>query len=209
MSLAECEAAIGVGLEAAARAARDGVRLLGSGEMGIGNTTPASALQAHYLAADPALLAGAGTGLDAAGVTRKTETIRRVLEINAAAAARGPLQALAALGGLEIAAICGLCLGGAAHRLAVVVDGFISCAGALAAMRIAPAAKDYLFFAHLSAERGAARLFEAEGLRPILSLNMRLGEGSGAALAMPIIAAGVAVYNEMATFADAGIAAGA
>lgn len=209
MSLAECEAAVGVGLEAAARAAHDGVRLLGSGEMGIGNTTPASALQAHYLSADPALLAGAGTGLDPAGVKLKIKVIRRALEVNAAAAAQGPFQALAALGGLEIAAICGLCLGGAAHRLAVVVDGFISCAGALAAMRIAPAAGDYLFFSHLSAERGAARLFAAEGLRPILALNMRLGEGSGAALAMPLIAAGVAVYNEMATFADAGIAPGA
>ncbi len=209
MSLAECKAAIGVGLEAAGRAASDGVRLLGSGEMGIGNTTPASALQAHYLSADPALLVGAGTGLDAAGMTRKTETIRSALEVNAAAAAQGPLAALAALGGVEIAAICGLCLGGAAHRLAVLVDGFISCAGALAAMRIAPAVGDYLFFAHLSAERGATRLFEAEGLRPILDLDMRLGEGSGAALAMPIIAAGVAVYNEMATFADAGIAQGA
>lgn len=207
MTLAECEAAVRAGMEAAERAARDGVRLLGTGEMGIGNTTPASALLAFFLRADPAALTGAGTGLNAAGRARKTEVIRRALAANAAADT--PFKALAALGGLEIAAICGLCLGGARHRLAVVVDGFISCAGALAAMRLRPAVRDYLFFSHLSAEPGAACLFAAEGLRPVFSLDMRLGEGTGAALALPVIAAAVAVYNEMATFAEAGIAPGA
>jgi nicotinate-nucleotide--dimethylbenzimidazole phosphoribosyltransferase len=113
------------------------------------------------------------------------------------------------VGGLEIAAIAGLCLGGAARRLAVVVDGFISSAGALAAMWMCPHVRDYLFFSHMSAEPGHRVFFERERLRPALDLGMRLGEGTGAAIAMQIIEDAVAVYNEMATFADIGITPGA
>jgi len=120
-----------------------------------------------------------------------------------------PLSTLAALGGLEIAGICGLCLGAAARARPVVVDGFISSAGALVAMRLCPAVKDYLFFAHMSAEPGHRKFFEKECLRPIVSLDMRLGEGTGAAIAMQIMEDALAIYNEMATFEQAGIAPGA
>ena len=119
------------------------------------------------------------------------------------------VSALAALGGLEIAGICGLCLGGAAHRMAVMVDGFISSAGALVAMRINPAVADYLVFSHCSVELGHRVFFEREGLRPLLDLDMRLGEGTGAAVAMQLLEDGVRIYNEMATFAEVGITPGA
>lgn len=203
----ECQAAIAVGMECAQRAAREGVGVLGTGEMGIGNTTPAAAMMAAYLGEPPSDLTGGGTGLSGEALQHKCSVVERALRVNAAALSR-PLGVLASVGGLEIAAICGLCLGGAVHGQAVFVDGFISCAGALAALRINPTVKDYLFFAHQSAEPGAQRFFAAEGIRPILSLGMRLGEGTGAALAMPVLAGGVACYDRMATFDSAGITAG-
>lgn len=208
MTVAEAEQAIAVGLACAESAAAAGVTVLGTGEMGIGNTTPASALYAVYLGLPVKELTGPGTGLDAAGVVRKIEVIEAAVALNRPRCTDA-LHTLAALGGLEIAGICGLCLGGAARRIPVIVDGFISSAGALAAMRLCPAVKDYLFFAHQSAEPGHQIFFQREGLRPILSLGMRLGEGTGAAIAMQILADAVAVYNEMATFADIGITPGA
>ena len=208
MEIEEALAAIGVGIERSARAAEDGVNLLATGEMGIGNTTPAAALYAVWLKVPAADLAGPGTGLDAQGVQNKIRVIERALNANRARCGT-PLETLAALGGLEIAGICGLCLGAAARRCAVAVDGFISCAGALAAMRLCPAVKDYLFFAHVSAEPGHRKFFECENLRPLVSLDLRLGEGTGAAIAMQIMEDALAIYNEMATFAEAGIAPGA
>jgi nicotinate-nucleotide--dimethylbenzimidazole phosphoribosyltransferase len=208
MSVDEAARAIEVGIERASLAARSGATMMATGEMGIGNTTPAAALLAAYMGLPAAALVGAGTGLDADGVARKRQVVEKALAVNGARLG-GPLETLAALGGLEIAGICGLCLGAAANRSAVVVDGFISTAGALAAMRLCPAVKGYLFFAHMSAEPGHRRFFETEGLRPILDLGMRLGEGTGAVLAMQLIEASLAVYNSMATFADAGIAPGA
>ena len=117
-----------------------------------------------------------------------------------------PLAVLAALGGFEIAGICGLILGGAASRIPVVVDGFISSAAALVACRLCPSARDYLFFSHLSQEKGHTVFLDQFGATPILSLDMRLGEGTGAALAMSIVEASIRVYNEMATFSSAGVA---
>lgn len=204
MTADEAMRAIGVGVERAQAAAAAGITLLATGEMGIGNTTPAAALFAALLNLPASDLTGPGTGLDAAGVTRKIAVITRALDLHQEAC-RTPSGALAAVGGFEIAGLCGLCLGGAASGLPVVVDGFISSVAALTAMRICPAVKDYLFFAHMSAEPGHRVFFEREGLQPLVNLGLRLGEGTGAAIAMQIIEDAVAINNEMATFADLGI----
>jgi nicotinate-nucleotide--dimethylbenzimidazole phosphoribosyltransferase len=208
MTKDEAVLAIEVGIERADKAAADGVSIVATGDMGIGNTTPSAALFAVWLGLPVVELTGPGTGLDSKGVTTKITVIEKAIAINKKACGN-PLDTLAALGGLEIAGICGLCLGAAARRMAVVVDGFISSAGAIAAMRICPQVKDYLFFSHMSAEPGHRKFFQSERLSPILDLGLRLGEGTGAAMAMQIIEDGVAIYNEMATFADVGITPGA
>ncbi len=208
MTLAECRQAVEIGIERAQAAAAAGVTLLGTGEMGIGNTTPAAALFAVLLGVPAAEVTGPGTGLDPSGVAAKAAVIERALQVNREHCV-SPLGALAAVGGLELAGLCGLCLGAAAARIGVVVDGFIASAAALVALRLEPAAKDYMFFAHMSAEPGHRKFFASEGLRPILDLGMRLGEGSGAVIAMQIIEDAAAVIREMATFAEVGIAPGA
>lgn len=208
MTREEAEAAIGVGMEMAQEAHARGVSVVASGDMGIGNTTSSSALFTALLPTSAADVTGRGTGLDDAGLAHKIDLIARAVE-QSGARTEDPLSVLTALGGLEIAGICGLCLGGAALRLAVVVDGFISSAGALVAMRINPTVADYLFFSHCSVEKGHRVFFESEGLRPILDLGLRLGEGTGAAIAMQVLEDSVRIYNEMATFADAGIQPGA
>ncbi|MGD8389226.1 MAG: nicotinate-nucleotide--dimethylbenzimidazole phosphoribosyltransferase [Desulfobacteraceae bacterium] len=208
MTLEEAETAIGVGVEMAHAAHAHGVSVVATGDMGIGNTTPSSALFAALLPAAPEDVTGRGTGLNDAGLAHKVEVITNALKHHDIKA-KEPLFTLAAVGGLEMAAICGLCLGGAALRLAVLVDGFISSAGALAAMRLNPAVTDYLYFSHCSVEKGHRVFFKNEGLRPILDLDLRLGEGTGAAVAMQILEDSVRIYNEMATFADAGIQPGA
>ncbi|NLD37733.1 MAG: nicotinate-nucleotide--dimethylbenzimidazole phosphoribosyltransferase [Desulfatiglans sp.] len=208
MTRDEAEKAINTGIELAINAWENGVNMIATGEMGIGNTTPSSALYSLLLPADLANVTDKGTGLEDEGVRLKIKVIEKALEIN-----RGllddPVSILAAVGGLEIAGICGLCIGAASRRMAVVVDGFISGAGALVAMRICPAVKDYLFFSHKSSEKGHMIFCEKENVRPILDLDLRLGEGTGAACAMQIIEDAVCIYNEMATFDDVGIEAGA
>lgn len=208
MTVEEALLAIAVGINRANIAIDQNINILATGEMGIGNTTPAAALHAAYLGLPAAKLVGPGTGLDASGVEKKIKVVNSALKVNKSRCT-GALETLAALGGLEIAGICGLCLGAAARSCPVAVDGFISGAGALAAMRICPAVKDYLFFAHVSAEPGHRKFFEMENLRPIVDLDLRLGEGTGAAIAMQIMEDALAIYNEMATFAEAGIAPGA
>jgi nicotinate-nucleotide--dimethylbenzimidazole phosphoribosyltransferase len=192
----------------AQRAKKNGTAMLATGEMGIGNTTPSSALLSALLCVDPEEVTGKGTGLDEQGVRHKTEVIRRILATHSDLMA-DPFSALAAVGGLEIAGICGLCLGGAALKMVVVVDGFISSAGALVAMLLCPYVRDYLFFSHQSTEKGHALLFDKMQIRPILHLDMRLGEGTGAAIAMQVIENSLRVLNEMATFEEVGIAPGA
>ncbi len=208
MELTEARSALEAGIEMASRAHAEGMAMVATGEMGIGNTTPSAALLSVLLPADIKAVTGKGTGLDDEGVRHKIQVIEKAVSVNKPAS-NDPLGALAALGGLEIAGICGLCLGGAAHRMLVVVDGFISTAGALVAMRLNPAVTDYLFFAHQSPESGHRVFFEKEGIRPILDLGMRLGEGTGAALAMQVIDNSLKIYNEMATFEDVGITPGA
>ncbi|NLB56697.1 MAG: nicotinate-nucleotide--dimethylbenzimidazole phosphoribosyltransferase [Lentisphaerae bacterium] len=208
MTSDEALAAISVGIERAKKAVDSGFTMLGTGEMGIGNTSAASALITAYQGIPIEQTVGPGTGLDSAGLQNKINVLKRALAINADKCT-DPLSTLAALGGLEIAGICGLCLGAAANKCIVVVDGFTSSAGALAAIRMCPDVKDYLFFSHMSAEPGHRFFFDSLGLIPILNLGMRLGEGTGAAIAMQIIEDAIAVYNEMATFEDAGIIPGA
>lgn len=208
MTRKEAEEAINVGIEMAEKAFSNRAFMVGTGEMGIGNTTPATALLATLLPVDVVYVTDKGTGLDHEGVKRKTAFIKRALEVNKAFL-EDPISALAAVGGFEIAGICGLCLGGAARRMIVVVDGFISSAGALVAMRLNPEVTDYLFFSHQSSEKGHGAFFDRENIRPILDLGLRLGEGTGAAMAMQIIENSLSIYNEMATFQEVGIKPGA
>lgn len=202
MTLAQTTQALEAGISLAAEAAREGVTLLGTGDMGIANTTPATALFAAYLGLKPADITGRGTGVSDQGLQHKIAVIERGLAANKLALG-DPLATLAALGGFEIAGIAGLVLGGAANRIPVVVDGFISTAGALAALKLHPAVADYVFFSHLSEERGHRFVMNALSLRPILDLSMRLGEGTGGALAMTLITAALKMYHEMATFSSA------
>lgn len=208
MTLQEAEKAIGVGIEMADRAYNNGTAMIATGEMGIGNTTPSSAIFAALLPAEVIDVTGTGTGLNEKGLRQKVKVIEQALETNRAEL-NDPLSTLATVGGLEIAGICGLCIGGAARRMIVVVDGFISSAGALVAMRLNPVVKDYLFFSHQSIEKGHRTFFEKEGLSPILDLDLRLGEGTGAALAMQVIENATKIHNEMATFQEMGIEPGA
>lgn len=207
MSADEAEAAVAAGVEMAEAAAADGVDILGTGDMGIANTTAATALFAAYLGLPAEGITGSGTGIDEPQRRHKTAVIERALAVNRERL-KTPLQILAAVGGLEIAAICGLCLGGAANKIPVAVDGFISTAGAVAAIKMNERVKEYLFFSHLSQERGHAAVMSALGARPILALDMRLGEGTGAALAMIMLEAALKIYREMATFESAAVSTG-
>jgi nicotinate-nucleotide--dimethylbenzimidazole phosphoribosyltransferase len=199
MAREEAERAIaaGIGLaEDIAASARPAVVALG--EMGIANTTAASALTACLLGADPADVCGRGTGVDDAGLERKVSAVRRALAVNRPSPG-DPVGVLAAVGGLEIAALTGLMLGCAARRTPVLVDGFITAAAALAAVRLQPRSAGALIAAHRSPEPGHGAILDALGLDPLLDLGMRLGEGSGAALALPLVAAALAVLSDMAT----------
>ena len=202
MTTAQAVQALETGITLATQSAREGITLLGTGEMGIANTTPATALFAAYLELPPASITGRGTGVDDNRLKHKIGVIEKGLAVNKAALA-DPLATLAALGGFEIAGIAGLILGTAANRIPVVVDGFISTAGALAAMKLQPAVADYVFFSHLSEEAGHRVILKALGVKPILDLGMRLGEGTGAALAMTLIQASLKMSSEMATFSSA------
>jgi len=198
--------------EEAVRAIAEGAALVeaaapdcvGTGEMGIGNTTAASALTAALTGADPAMVTGRGTGVTDDVWVGKVEAVRRALAVNRPDAGDA-LGVLAAVGGFEIAGLVGVVLAGAARRVPVVLDGFIATAAGLVAARLAPAARSYLIAAHRSAEPGHVRLLEALGLTPYLELGMRLGEGTGAALGIGLLRAALACYREMATFKEAGV----
>ncbi|QJB55443.1 nicotinate-nucleotide--dimethylbenzimidazole phosphoribosyltransferase [Pseudodesulfovibrio sp. zrk46] len=207
MTREQCLEALLLGISLADRAHEDGVRTLGTGDMGIGNTTPSTALYCAYLGLEPEAMTGPGTGLDKNGVASKAVIIGRGLETNKAAIESGdPVAILAALGGLEIATLAGLIIGAAKNRQLVCVDGFISTAAYTAAWKICPAVQDYCVISHASAEPGHITAVEAMGLRPLLSLGFRLGEGTGAACAMYLVRSAADIYNKMATFADAGVA---
>ena len=164
----------------------------------------AAALAARLLDSDASSVCGRGTGIDDAGLAHKIAVVERALWANTVSA-DDPLGALAALGGFELAFLAGLALGAAANRMVVVLDGFISSTSALAAAGLAPAAAQFMVAAHRSPEPGHGLVLQALGLEPLLDLGLRLGEGSGAALALPLIDAALAVLDEMATFASAGV----
>jgi nicotinate-nucleotide--dimethylbenzimidazole phosphoribosyltransferase len=198
--------AIEVGILLAHASKARGEHLVAVGEMGIGNTTPASAIAAMLTHQPAAELTGPGTGLNADGRNRKLNVIRRSLRLHfGSETTADPLEVLRCVGGLEIAAMTGFILGAASHRTAIVCDGFISTAAAAVAHAIAPAARDYLFSGHCSEEPGHRHLLRSIGIMPILKLGMRLGEGTGAVLAMPVIESSVRLFTEMATFSSAGV----
>ncbi len=196
-------AALQAGDAAAERATKAGCHLFIGGDMGIGNTTSAAALACALLEQSPHQLVGPGTGLDAAGVAHKREVVSRALA--RLDGNQDPLAVLSALGGFEIAALTGAILGCAARRIPVLVDGFIVSAAALVAVRQQPSVRDWLLFAHRSAEPGHQAVLAALDAQPLLDLGMRLGEGSGAAVALPLLRAACALHNQMASFAAAGV----
>lgn len=204
MSRGEVFRALQAGIALSARAERDGKQLIGAGDMGIGNTTAASALTAVLCGKSVAEVTGKGAGLDDAALRRKIEIIERSLRLNQPDAS-DPVDVLSKVGGLEIAGLAGLALGSAARRIPVVVDGFISTAAAAVAVAIEPRVKEFLFASHRSTEPGHDALLKFAGLEPFLCLDMRLGEGTGAALAMPVLDASVKLLKEMATFSSAGV----
>lgn len=204
MSRGEAVRAIEVGIETARDLVAAGNRCLLTGDMGIANTTASAALIAVFTGAEAGQVTGRGTGIDDATWTRKVEVVRRALALHQADPA-DPVGALAAFGGLEHAAIAGFLLGAAALRVPVVLDGVIACAAALAACAAAPQVAGCLIAGHLSTEPGAGRALAALGLRPLLDLDLRLGEGSGAALALPIVQSAARVLRDVATFDSAGI----
>jgi nicotinate-nucleotide--dimethylbenzimidazole phosphoribosyltransferase len=207
MTREETVAALTVGIELAEQCRAEGVGLVGTGEMGIGNTTPSSAIIAIISGKTVAEVTHRGTGIGDAALVNKIRVIEQGLALNKPDP-NDPLDVLAKVGGLEIAAIAGLVLGCAANSIPVVIDGFISTAGALIASELHPNVRDYIFAAHQSVEIGHSFMLERIGVEPILDLRLRLGEGTGAALAMTLIEAGVKVLNEMATFEQAGVAQG-
>jgi len=207
MDYKQLEAALTAGAEAVQRAFAADADMFIGGEMGIGNTTSAAALACALLRIGPDLLAGPGTGLDATGIAHKRAVIFKALALHEQGLDE-PLEILRRLGGFEIAALTGAFLQAAALGLPVLVDGFICSVAALLAVRLRPECLDWLIFAHRSAEPGHRLVLEALDARPILDLSMRLGEGSGAAMALPILRAACALHGRMATFAEAGIPAG-
>ena len=203
MTRVETLACIEAGIKLALDHAADGA-IFGTGDMGIGNTTPSSAMAAAFSGRPVSEVTGRGTGIDDASLKNKIGVIEDALKINAPDP-NDPIDVLSKVGGAEIAGITGLIIGAASRQVPVVVDGFISTAGALVASRLSPHIADYLIAAHKSVEKGHSVMLEMIGVAPLLDLDMRLGEGTGAALAMNLVEAGVKIYNEMATFAGAGV----
>ena len=204
MSHSEMLAALHVGIDLADQCKAEGIFLVGTGEMGIGNTSPSSAIIAAISGLSVRELTHRGTGISDDALEKKMRIIEQGLVLNKPDGT-DPLDVLAKVGGLEIAAIAGLVMGCAANSLPVVIDGFISTAGALIASELHPNVRDYIFAAHRSVEIGHRFMLERIGTEPILDLNLRLGEGTGAALAMTLIEAGVKILKEMATFDEAGV----
>ncbi|HKV53530.1 MAG TPA: nicotinate-nucleotide--dimethylbenzimidazole phosphoribosyltransferase [Candidatus Binataceae bacterium] len=204
MTPAEARRALEVGIEIAQKAAAGGATLLGIGEMGIANSTSAATILAGLVRIEPARIAGRGTGVDDAGFRRKISTIEAALRLHEDCF-NDAVRTLAAVGGFEIGAMAGVCLGGAALGVPVVIDGFIATAAAVIAQNLRPGLYEHLFFAHRSAEGGHSLVLETIGVRTILDLGMRLGEGTGAALAMKVIESALTLFHQMATFESAGV----
>lgn len=201
MTREEAVQAVETGIELVRELKDKGYGLIGTGEMGIGNTTTSSALASVFLNRPPEQVTGRGAGLSSAGLERKIKAIETAIQVNKPNPA-DPLDVLSKVGGLDLAGLCGVFLGGAACRIPVLVDGFISSAAALTAARLCPDAVDYMLGSHASNEPAGRMVLEELGLKPFLYANMCLGEGTGAAAVMPLLDMALAVYDGMTTFAD-------
>jgi nicotinate-nucleotide--dimethylbenzimidazole phosphoribosyltransferase len=204
MSRGEAIRAIEAGMELVEEELSKGLDILGTGDMGIGNTTSSSAITAAITGADVTTVTGRGTGIDDEGWDKKVKAIRQALKINRPDT-KDPIDVLSKVGGFEIGGIAGVILAGAKNQIPVVIDGFISGAAALIATSLSPSVKPYLIASHQSAEKGHKILLEYLGLKPLLNLDLRLGEGTGAALGIFLVEAALKILDEMATFAEAGV----
>jgi len=204
MSRKEAIRSIEAGMELVEEELTKGMDILGTGDMGIGNTTPSSAITSALTGVDVAAVTGKGTGLDEEGWKRKVKVIQKALALNRPDP-KDAIDILSKVGGFEIGGIVGVILAGARYGIPVVIDGFISGAAALIAASLSPQVKPYLIASHQSSEPGHKKILEHLGLIPLLNLNMRLGEGTGAALGIFLVEAGLKILNEMATFAEAGV----
>jgi nicotinate-nucleotide--dimethylbenzimidazole phosphoribosyltransferase len=204
MTRAEAEKALAEGMDVLAQVAENGLDLIATGDMGIGNTTPSSAIAAVLTGLPVVSVTGRGTGVDDAGLAHKVEVIEQAIALNQPNP-KDALDVLCKLGGLEIAGLAGVMIAAAARRIPVVVDGFISTAAALIAVGLVPDVRNYLFSAHQSVEIGHQAMLNHLGLTPLLDLNLRLGEGTGATLAFHLIEAASRILREMETFTEAGV----
>jgi nicotinate-nucleotide--dimethylbenzimidazole phosphoribosyltransferase len=204
MTREEAIRSIETGMELVEEELAQGIDILGTGDMGIGNTTPSSAITAVITGADVAMVTGRGTGLKDEELKRKVEIIEKAIHVNQPDPGDG-IDVLSKVGGFEIGGIAGVILAGARFQIPVVIDGFISGAAALIATSLCPQVKPYLIASHQSVERGHQIILEHLGLKPLLNLNLRLGEGTGAALGISLAEASLKILNEMATFEQAGV----
>ena len=204
MSRVQAEEALAVGVDLATRAAQEGCSLIGTGEMGIGNTTPSAAIASIMTGMAVEQVTGRGTGIDDASFHRKVMVIEKALALHRPNA-QDPIDVLHKVGGFEIAGLAGLILGAAAHRIPVLLDGFIAGAAALIAAGLQPRCVDYLIASHRSVERGHQAVLDRLKLNPLFDLDLRLGEGTGACLAIGLVQAGLKILTEMATFDEAGV----
>ena len=204
MTRSQAERAVMVGTELAADAVREGIGLIGTGEMGIGNTTPSAAVTAVMTGQSVEEVTGRGTGIDESGRMHKVAVIQKALDLHCPNRT-DPLDVLAKVGGLEIGGLAGVILGAAAARVPVVLDGFIAGAAALIAVGIQPLCRGYLIASHRSVEPGHLAILDHLGLKALLDLELRLGEGTGACLGMNLLCAAIKIYTEMATFEEAGV----
>jgi nicotinate-nucleotide--dimethylbenzimidazole phosphoribosyltransferase len=204
MSATQAEQALQVGIEVATEAVQQGIGLIGTGEMGIGNTTASSAIAAVITRRPVSEVTGRGTGIDDASHARKIDVIQRALDLHRLDSTNA-MEVLAKVGGLEIGGLAGLMLGAAAARIPIVLDGFIAGAAALIAVGLQPRCKDYLIASHRSVEQGHQAILDHLGLKPLFDLDLRLGEGTGACLGMSLVFAAIKILTEMATFDEAGV----
>ncbi len=204
MSKDEAIRSIEAGIEVFEQEAKNGIDIVGCGDMGIGNTTTSSAIVAALTGAPVEQVTGRGTGIDDEMLAHKIDVIKKALAKHNPDIT-DPIDVLSKVGGFEIGGIAGVVLAAAAHKIPILLDGFISSAGALIAYKLQPNIKDYFIASHLSVECGHQIILETFNKRPLLNLDLRLGEGTGTALAMPLVEASIKILNEMATFADAGV----
>jgi nicotinate-nucleotide--dimethylbenzimidazole phosphoribosyltransferase len=204
MTREEAVKSLKTGIDIVRKLKNEGVSIIATGEMGIGNTTTSSAIATYITGDDPEVMVGRGAGLTNKGLLHKKEVVKRAIDVNKENI-KDSIDILACLGGFDIGGMAGLFIGGAIYRIPVLIDGFISAVAALIAIETDKRVKDYIIPSHISAEPGTLRVFEALSMKPYLNLNMRLGEGTGAALMFNIIDAAIYAYNNMGTFDDAKI----